>query len=211
MSLRPLPVITVLLCTAAIIGIAVVYLAAWASPPYAPTQPAPFSHNTHAQKLGINCLACHTGAQHNARAGVPDAASCLTCHKHTLADDPRLRPVREAGDPDYRGYTGKPIEWVRVQTLPAYVHFDHSAHVLRGVSCTACHGDTANRSITTAASSLHMRDCLACHQTPHDIRPLEHVADPNYDDSTEENIRLSDELIRLRKISPSLNCTICHH
>ncbi len=156
-------------------------------------------------------MACHTSALHNARAGVPDALSCLACHKHTLADDARLRPVREAADPDFRGYTGKPIEWVRVQSLPAYVHFDHSAHVLRGVSCMACHGDTANQPVTTAAPGLHMRDCLACHQTPHGIRPPKHIADPNYDDASEENIRLSDELVRRRKITPSLNCTVCHH
>lgn len=211
MSARPFPIIAILLCTVAIIGIILAYLAAWASPPYAPTQPVPFSHRTHAKKLGINCLACHTESMRNARAGVPDAISCLACHKHTLADDPRLRPVRESADPDFRGYTGKPIEWVRVQTLPAYVRFDHSAHVSRGVSCTACHGNTATQNITKAAPALHMRDCMACHQAPHGIRPLEHVSNPNYNDAAAESIRLSDELIRLRKITPSLNCTVCHH
>ena len=45
-----------------------------------------------------------------------------------------LEPVRES----YR--TGKSLEWRKVNDLPDFAYFNHSAHVNKGVGCTTCHG-----------------------------------------------------------------------
>ncbi|MCC8021032.1 MAG: cytochrome c family protein [Akkermansia sp.] len=190
---------------------AVVYMAAWSAPPYEPEQPMPFSHATHAGRLGMDCLACHTGAMRSGVAGLPHAGACFVCHRHILPDDPRLRPLREEVSPDFSGRAGKPVEWVRVYKLPDFVKFDHSAHLTRGVSCMACHGAVARMERISAAPCLRMRDCVSCHQSPRGIRPLEEVSSSGYDDSSPESIFLSEQLIHRWNIAPSANCSVCHY
>lgn len=135
------------------------YLQAYRSRPYEPTQPLPFDHTTHtaADKVNMPCLACHTGAEHAAGAGLPIAASCMDCHRHILTQDPRLLPLHAALNPDFPGYTGEPLRWQRARSLPSYVYFHHGAHAQK-YGCEHCH-PTPGRE-----SPLRMRDCLSCHR-----------------------------------------------
>jgi hypothetical protein len=47
---------------------------------YAPDQPVKFSHKVHAGDQGIDCMYCHTTAEHSKSAGIPPASLCMNCH-----------------------------------------------------------------------------------------------------------------------------------
>ena len=148
------------LLIALVAGIALTYWYAYSTRPHEPVQPISFSHHTHTapDKAGMNCRACHTTATHSAAASLPPASTCLDCHRHILASDPRLLPLHAAVNPDHPAYTGEPLKWVRKAPLPASVHFLHGQHVSGGISCEECHA-------TPDAQPPHtMRSCLDCHR-----------------------------------------------
>ncbi len=136
------------------------YWHAYSTRPHTPVQPLPFSHATHteADKVGMDCRACHTGAQHAAAAGFPSAGSCLDCHHHILATDARLAPLHAAANTDYPAYTGEPVKWVRQAPLPATINFHHGQHSAAGISCEQCHPNPDSSTPHT------MRNCLDCHR-----------------------------------------------
>src|SRR5512132_3131035 len=55
-----------------------------------PVQPINYSHKTHAGKLGMNCLYCHTGAARSPIANLPAVSTCMGCHKIAVADRPEI-------------------------------------------------------------------------------------------------------------------------
>lgn len=136
------------------------YWNAWSTRAHTPVQPLPFSHHTHTatDKAGMDCRACHTAAPHAAQAGLPSAGKCLDCHRHILANDPRLLPLHAAANPDHPAYTAEPLKWVRKAPLPATVSFHHGQHVAAGTSCEQCHPSPDSESPHT------MRACLDCHR-----------------------------------------------
>lgn len=205
-----------LLFTAAAAALAgLLWLLVWQgskeSTTYSPRQPIPFSHATHAGKLGIDCMACHHTAAQSQQAGLPDAASCLACHRHVLPGDARLAPLHASANPDAPNYTGEPLAWVRVNPLPGFAHFDHAAHVNRGVSCAACHGDMRTAERTSSSSVLTMASCLDCHHHPRGIVPLEQITSPASETEGPAAAERSAHLIRLWNINPGTNCATCHH
>jgi len=119
-------------------------------------QPIAFSHRVHAEKAGLDCLACHDGATTQDAARLPEAATCLACHTTILPDDPEVAKLRAAAD-------GR-IAWARVYTLPHYVFFGHREHVTGGVACAECHGPVATREAVRKEVSTGMNACLACHR-----------------------------------------------
>src|SRR4030095_16856523 len=96
-------------------------------------QPVQFSHKHHVGDAGIDCRYCHTSVETSATAGIPPTKTCMNCHAQIWSDSPTLEPVRES----FR--TEKSIEWVKVNDLPDFVYFNHSAHVNQGVGCTTSH------------------------------------------------------------------------
>src|SRR5256714_9824854 len=97
-------------------------------------QPIQFSHKHHVGDDGIDCRYCHTGVETSATAGIPPTKTCMNCHAQIWSLSPTLEPVRES----FR--TGRSIQWTRVNDLPEFAYFNHSAHVSKGVGCTTCHG-----------------------------------------------------------------------
>src|SRR5205085_655325 len=97
-------------------------------------QPMWFDHRHHAGGFRIPCLYCHRDAQHSASAGVPATDVCVSCHESRWLESPAFAPVR-ASLAD-----GRAIPWKRVNALPDFVYFDHSAHVSHDVACATCHG-----------------------------------------------------------------------
>lgn len=191
------------------LGYSIAWFSTGESTVYAPEQPVPFSHATHAGRLGIDCLACHHAPEKSPRAGLPDQTSCLACHRHVLPDDARLAPLHASANPDSKAYTGEPFAWIRVNALPGHVRFDHAAHVNRGVSCDACHGDMRSAERTAASPKLTMASCLDCHRHPRGIVPLERVTSPA-PTGPEADAR-SERLIRRWKIAPGTDCSTCHY
>ncbi|CAN5346747.1 cytochrome c3 family protein [soil metagenome] len=143
---------------------------------YQPSQPVPFSHKLHAGQLGMDCRYCHNHVESSAHSNIPSSQTCWNCHQHVKKESPRLEPIRRSIDKTYEGYTGEPVEWVRVHKVPEYAYFDHSAHVNRGVSCVSCHGKINEMSVVYQHESQSMGWCLDCHRAPEkNLRPLDQI------------------------------------
>jgi hypothetical protein len=120
-------------------------------------QPLPFSHKVHAA-TGTTCFDCHQSARTQARAGIPNAAACMVCHRAVKTDSPAVLAVKQYAD---RGTT---IDWRRVYRVPDFVFFSHQRHVAGGVACADCHGPVETRDVLAKEVSVGMTACMNCHQ-----------------------------------------------
>lgn len=130
--------------------------------PYAPEQPIAFSHKTHAEINGLDCLFCHIYAKKSTVAGVPSVQACFNCHKIVGLANPAIKDeVMKVLD-----YWNKkmPIPWIKVYNLPDHVYFSHKRHVIKGVDCAECHGEVKKMDRVQKISSLEMGWCLECHR-----------------------------------------------
>jgi hypothetical protein len=161
-------------CVASVLVITLLFAWRWnidyahaeASPP---AQPLPFSHQHHVRDDGIDCRYCHTGVEKSAFAGIPSTAVCMTCHSQLFSDVALFKPLHDSMA------TGTRLQWTRVNDLPDFVYFNHSAHVTHGVPCKECHGRVDQMPLTARARSLEMQWCLDCHRNPgpHLVQPTE--------------------------------------
>ncbi len=128
-------------------------------PPDAPTsQPVVFSHRLHVTDIGLDCQFCHAYARRGPVAGLPSVARCAGCHNVVLPGNPEIERVLTYAENE------RPIPWVRVHSLPAYVRFTHKRHVRAGVGCDTCHGDVAHMEVVEQVSPLTMGWCVSCHK-----------------------------------------------
>jgi Cytochrome c7 and related cytochrome c len=126
----------------------------------APPQPILFSHRHHAGELRIDCRNCHATVETSAFAGMPSTETCLTCHSQIFTTTSMIRPLVQSAVLDI------PLQWNRVNQLPAHVFFDHGIHVSKGVACTTCHGEVGTMALMAKGEPLTMRWCLDCHRNP---------------------------------------------
>ncbi|WP_407168745.1 cytochrome c3 family protein [Bradyrhizobium sp. ORS 111] len=168
-------------------------------------QPVPFSHAHHVGGLGLDCRYCHTSVESSPVAGIPPTHTCMTCHSQLYTQAAMLAPVRKSLA------EGRPIHWNKVNRLPAYVYFDHSIHVAKGIGCTTCHGDVANMPLMRQAAPLTMGWCLDCHRNPAaKMRPVSKVFDPYWkfpDDQAEQGLILAHQYLDNKHLT---DCSICH-
>jgi hypothetical protein len=160
---------------------------------YAPVQPIAFSHAKHAGALGINCQYCHFTAERSPHAGFPAVSTCLNCHRYlSVNHSAEIKKIYDAAgldedaQPDPQGKP-HPIEWIKIHSLPAFVRFDHSRHVLAGASCQTCHGAVDTMDRVRQEKSLSMGFCVNCHRQ----------ADAHG--------------INGKNVNASLDCSVCHH
>lgn len=145
---------------------------------YQPQQPIPFDHSLHVGQNGMDCRYCHSHVESSSHSNIPNAQVCWNCHGpgKVKADSPKLEPLRQAMDPSYEKYTGRPIQWVQIHETPDYAYFNHSAHVNRGVSCVECHGKVNEMQVVSRAKPLSMSFCLDCHRNVETrLRPLDQI------------------------------------
>jgi hypothetical protein len=179
---------------------------------YEPAQPIAFSHRLHAGELKVSCFYCHTGAERGAVAGIPSTSVCMNCHKGVTAPlrsvrdeeaaakaegraprpvvSPELRKLYDAVGLDEAlapGGTSRPVEWRRVHNLPAFVKFDHRAHVGSGVECRVCHGPVESMERVRQEERLSMGWCVNCHR---------------------ETGRTG---VAMKAVKPPLDCAACHN
>src|SRR5437867_12670892 len=64
---------------------------------YQPIQPVAFSHNIHADQLGLDCRYCHNAVEKSWYSNVPSSSTCMNCHNQVLNDSHRLELVCESG------------------------------------------------------------------------------------------------------------------
>jgi len=159
---------------------------------YSPDQPIAFPHRVHSGENKIPCLYCHYGARMSRHAGIPSASICMNCHKMLEKQTVQIEKLREAVQMQ------RPIRWVRVHTLPDFVSFNHSRHVLSGVMCQRCHGPIETMDRVRQVAPLTMGWCLDCHR---------------------ERAHLPTSSIRRAMLSPSekgsptagMDCSSCHY
>ncbi len=134
---------------------------------YKPDQPIPFSHEVHAGKLNIDCKYCHNSATKSRHAGIPSVNVCMNCHKTvdegTNTGKVEIAKIYEAAgwDAVTKTYTGetKPIEWIKVHTLPDHVYFNHSQHVVVGkLDCKNCHGNMKKEGVARVMTSQDLNN-----------------------------------------------------
>lgn len=151
---------------------------------YQPEQPIYYSHKVHAGINQVNCLYCHGGAMEGKHANIPSVNVCMNCHMAIneykgpalVKDDgteingtAEIKKLYEYSgwDPAANKYTkpGKPIEWVKIHSLPDHVYFNHSQHTKAGgVQCQTCHGEIQNMGEVYQFSNLSMGWCINCHR-----------------------------------------------
>jgi len=140
---------------------------------YAPEQPIKFSHKLHAGENQIACVYCHSGVEKSKHANIPSANVCMNCHAY-IQEGPidgkeEIGKIYAALDynPETRKYgtNQKPIEWIRVHSLPDHAYFNHSQHVKVGkIECTQCHGPVDSMEVVKQYSPLTMGWCINCHR-----------------------------------------------
>jgi hypothetical protein len=167
-------------------------------------QPVPFSHAHHVAGMGIDCRYCHSSVETSATAGLPPTKTCMNCHSQIWSDSPTLETVRES----FR--TEKSIEWVKVNDLPDFVYFNHSAHVNQGVGCTTCHGRVDLMPLMWQEASLNMEWCLDCHRKPERyLRPRDQVFNAAYEPPGDQ-MALGRSLVKAYGIQTRTSCSTCH-
>lgn len=143
------------------------------TPGYHPSQPINFRHDVHAGQNSIACLYCHSGAEKGKVAGIPTLNVCMNCHKAIQGSNPEFKQeiskvYYAAGwDASKGAYTGvtHPVIWNRVHSLPDFVYFNHSQHVVVGkLDCKNCHGDVATFTTDQQFAPLTMGWCIDCHR-----------------------------------------------
>lgn len=132
----------------------------------APKQPVAFSHQTHVQKAGIDCLFCHRLADKGRAATVPALEQCMFCHAIITGEGSDRGPwvAQEIAKVRTAYEQGQPIRWNRVHRLPDHVKFVHEAHIRAGFTCSTCHGDVGSMAQVRQVRSLRMGDCVGCHR-----------------------------------------------
>lgn len=205
---------------AAATGLFVVFVVSyWFSPKhtdvgYQPYQPISYSHKLHAGTNGMDCRYCHRMVEDGPQATLPDADTCMGCHKQIKKDSPQLQVLRDAygtGQGD-----GAPVPWVKVHLLPQYAYFDHSVHVRAGVGCVSCHGRIDQMDIVRQVEPLSMGWCLECHRDPTShIRPAGVAATRMDWTADAASIDAAKKLLEWQgdappALNPPTYCSACH-
>ena len=147
-----------------------------------PDQPIAFPHPVHVQKLGMNCLYCHSAANKSPDPGMPAVNTCMGCHaivgpkrpksdtgpERTSTEIQKLHDYADSKGFPPIGPKARPIPWVRIHKVPEYVRFPHNRHVTAGVTCQTCHGEIQNMRKVSQAASLNMGWCVNCHVKGYD-------------------------------------------
>ncbi len=167
-------------------------------------QPVPFSHRHHVSGLGIDCRYCHTSVEDSSFAGMPPTETCMSCHSQLWTNAEILQPVRTSLK------EGRPLEWTRVNDVPDYVYFNHSAHVNHGIGCETCHGRIDTMALTYRAKPLQMGWCLECHRHPENyVRPKDEVYTMGYQPREPQSV-MGPRLMKEYNVRSLTDCYTCH-
>ena len=96
-------------------------LAMWAAD--GPAQPLPFSHKDHAGTLKLQCKMCHPSPDPGESMTIAPPSVCMQCHSAIKTDSPAIQKLAQYAA------QGKPVPWVRIYAIPAWVDFSHRAHL----------------------------------------------------------------------------------
>lgn len=186
---------------------------------YAPEQPIKFSHKLHAGDNKIDCQYCHIGVEKSQHAVIPSANVCMNCHSY-IQEGPQygreeISKIYAALDynPETQQYGSnpKPIQWIRVHSLPDHAYFNHSQHVKVGkIECKQCHGAVDSMDVVKQFSPLTMGWCIDCHrETEVDYKNNAYYAKLHEEFVNDPSYRKGDKFT-IGKIG-GLECSKCHY
>jgi hypothetical protein len=119
-------------------------------------QPIAFSHKLHAQQK-LDCASCHDNPDPGESMTIPDAEFCMNCHQGIATEKPAVKQLAQFAQEK------KPIPWVRIYSLPAFVFWSHRTHLAARQVCTACHGDVKEMDTIRPTKVTSMDACIDCH------------------------------------------------
>jgi hypothetical protein len=120
-------------------------------------QPIPFSHKTHSAQ-NIECAFCHTNPDPGESMAFPDSTLCMDCHQAVAAEKPAIKKLARFAQ------SKKPIPWVRVYSVRAFVFWSHRTHLEAAQPCAACHGNVSEMNVVQATNVTTMDGCVECHE-----------------------------------------------
>ncbi len=123
-----------------------------------PEQPIAFSHQIHAGDLALDCTHCHQTVEVSRFPGIPTTDVCMVCHEFTATDRPDIERLTRLHN------EGRPVEWVKVHSVPWHVYFTHKRHIKAEVECTVCHSDVTVQLPVRQVRSFEMGMCVNCHR-----------------------------------------------
>ncbi|PDW01204.1 cytochrome c3 family protein [Candidatus Chloroploca asiatica] len=170
-------------------------------------QPVAFSHQIHADNLGIDCRYCHVSVNQSYFANIPATETCMTCHSQILTYSPNIAPVVESYE------TGLPILWETVHKVPDFVYFNHAIHVNKGVGCSTCHGQVNEMPVVWQTQAFYMGWCLNCHRNPEEyLRPRDEVYNMEYVQPANQTALGLQLVAEYGVMHPDqlTNCWVCH-
>lgn len=123
-----------------------------------PEQPIPFSHKTHTA-ISLGCKFCHANPDPGNDMTFPDMQRCMACHQTIDRNQPPIQSLAKFAE------SKKPVPWVRVYAVPAWVFWSHRTHLDAGVKCEACHGNVGQMDVVARVTKVTTMDgCVSCHQ-----------------------------------------------
>ena len=170
---------------------------------YAPEQPIAFSHKLHAGESQIACLYCHFAASRSRHAGIPPLNVCMNCHTLLQKRTRDIERLKEAVQ------QGRAIAWTKVHSLPDFVYFNHSQHVLGGVECRTCHGAVESMERVRQDAPLAMGWCIDCHRRRAAAAGTESVRRVRLE--RDETARRETPGPSATGRAPSVDCGRCHY
>jgi hypothetical protein len=165
-----------------------------------------FNHQLHVA-LGMDCRYCHTAVEVAAHSNIPPTETCMGCHSQIISRSEKVAFIWQSWE------TGTSIQWNKVHDLPAFVYFNHSIHVAKGVGCSTCHGRIDQMRVVYKTQPLFMSWCLDCHRNPEKyVRPREEIFNMAWTPPANQ-LEVGRRLVQEYNIRSSwelTNCAICH-
>jgi hypothetical protein len=119
-------------------------------------QPIEFSHKKHAAQ-GLDCDFCHSNLEPGEKMSIPDAALCMDCHQAVATDKSSIKKLSQYAT------SKKPVPWIPVYSLPAFVFWSHRTHLSAKQPCEACHGKVVDMEVVQKTNVTTMDGCVDCH------------------------------------------------
>jgi hypothetical protein len=120
------------------------------------TQPIEFSHKKHAAQ-GLDCDFCHSNVEPGVKMSIPEASLCMDCHQTVASDKFSIKKLSQFAT------SKKPVPWIPVYSLPAFVFWSHRTHLTAKQPCEACHGKVADMEAVQKTNVTTMDGCVDCH------------------------------------------------
>jgi hypothetical protein len=97
-----------------------------------------------------------------------------------------------------------------VDDVPDYAFFDHSIHVNKGVSCTACHGHVDQMPLMHRQATLHMEWCLECHRDPARYVGPRELVFASAANPVDPSMIARADWIEMYHVQSKTDCSVCH-